>query len=517
MTLKYKLLTLVFFGVLGLQAQNDQKPKIAVVGIGGEISTFSPDITTYEDFPILRGQQLIDSYPFFRPDSSLTDRANWIPILNGYASTGGTIEFKAYEKIVNEAIVKLKENAPYDGVFFDIHGAMIVQGMDDPEGDFISRIREALGTEVLISTTMDLHGSVPRRLARNTDLITAFREAPHDDRFETKKRALVNLLNRIEEGKGKPKYKAWIPVPILLPGEQTSTRVEPAKSLYALIPELVNGDKVIDIAIWMSYPWADKPDNHGVVMAYGDDKAAVQKAAETIANRFWEIRHQFDFVNETVSFEEAVERALKSNKKPFIISDMGDNPGAGGSGDITWTLNELLKRKEFTSKNGKSWIYGGIKAPKFVEKAIQIGEGGKIDAEAGAEIDDRYAGPVRIKGKITKIFEGEDGTEVVINIGNGYAVFSSGRFTFHYKKQFENLNLDPENADILIVKQGYLVKELYDMRGDWLMALTPGGVDQDLKRLDYYRIRRPMYPLNDFKKEPNLKAKFIHLADEIKR
>src|SRR5699024_12683180 len=108
-------------------------------------------------------------------------------------------------------------------------------------------------------------------------------------------------------------------------------------------------------------------------------------------------------------------------------------------------------------------------------------------------------------------------TQVVVNIGNGYVVLSSGRFTFHYKKQFENLDLDPENSDILIVKQGYLVKELYDMRGDWLMALTPGGVDQDLKRLDYHRIRRPMYPLNDFKKEPNLEARFIHLADEIKR
>ncbi len=515
--MRYIFLSIFFLLTLGIQAQNGQKPKIAIVGIGGEISTFSPDITTYEDFPILRGQELMDSYPFFRPDSSLTDKAEWVPILNGYASTGGTIEFKAYEKIVHEAIRKLKENAPYDGILFDIHGAMIVQGMDDPEGDFISRIREALGTEVLISTTMDLHGSVPRRLARNTDLITAFRKAPHDDRFETKKRALVNLLDRIEKKKGKPKYKAWIPVPILLPGEQTSTRVEPAKSLYAMIPELIHGDKVIDIAIWMSYPWADKPDNHAVVMAYGDDKNAVQKAAEKIAKTFWEVRNQFDFVNETVSFEEAVERALKSDKKPFIISDMGDNPGAGGSGDITWTLHELLQIPIFTDPDGKSWIYGGLKAPEFVEKAVEIGVGNEIDARAGAEIDDRYAGPVQIKGKIVKIRKGDKDTQVVVNIGNGYVVLSSGRFTFHYKKQFENLDLDPENSDILIVKQGYLVKELYDMRGDWLMALTPGGVDQDLKRLDYHRIRRPMYPLNDFKKEPNLEARFIHLADEIKR
>ena len=29
----------------------------------------------------------------------------------------------------------LRDNAPYDGLFFDIHGAMSVEDLDDPEGD----------------------------------------------------------------------------------------------------------------------------------------------------------------------------------------------------------------------------------------------------------------------------------------------------------------------------------------------------------------------------------------------
>ena len=45
-----------------------------------------------------------------------------------------------------------------------------------------------------------------------------------------------------------------------------------------------------------------------------------------------------------------------------------------------------------------------------------------------------------------------------------------------------------------MVKIGYLVPELYDIRGDWVMALTPGGVDQDLERLGYKKIKRPMIP-----------------------
>jgi microcystin degradation protein MlrC len=82
---------------------------------------------------------------------------------------------------------------------------------------------------------MDLHGNVSQRLARHTDLITCYRMAPHEDALESKKRAMDNLLERLETGKGKPAYKAWIPVPVLLPGEKTSTRIEPGKSLYAAV------------------------------------------------------------------------------------------------------------------------------------------------------------------------------------------------------------------------------------------------------------------------------------------
>ena len=51
------------------------------------------------------------------------------------------------------------------------------------------------------------------------------------------------------------------------------------------------------------------------------------------------------------------------------------------------------------------------------------------------------------------------------------------------------------------------------MRADWLMALTPGGVDQDLQRLPYDRIKRPMYPLDPDMADPDLRARMIPLAD----
>src|SRR5699024_10930090 len=250
-------------------------------------------------------------------------------------------------------------------------GAMGVEGIEDPEGDFITRIRKVVGKETIISTSMDLHGSVSPTLAQHTDLITAFRMAPHEDRWETKRRAIDNLLDRLEYDKGKPQYKALVKVPILLPGEQTSTRVEPGKSLYAKIPELIDQDNMIDVSIWMSFPWSDQPRNTGVVVAYGDQKEDVKQAVETLGKQFWDSREDFDFVAPTLDFDKAIEQAIESDKKPFVLSDMGDNPTAGGAGDVTWTLNELINLPEFTSDDGKSWVYASIPGKNLVDQALK--------------------------------------------------------------------------------------------------------------------------------------------------
>ncbi|HZJ79369.1 MAG TPA: M81 family metallopeptidase [Dysgonamonadaceae bacterium] len=513
------LATIAFFSCAENTKGNKKLPRIAIAGLAIESSTFSPAVTQVEAFRTRRGEEVFSYYPFFSQDSSLIHEAEWLPTLRGHAMPGGIVTREAYETLVQETLDRLKETLPLDGLYFDIHGAMSVQGLDDPEGDFIVRIREVIGTDVVISTCMDLHGSVSPRLAQHTDLITCYRLAPHEDAIESKKRAVTNLLSRLKSGKGKPAYKAWIAVPILLPGEQTSTRIEPAKSLYGAIPALIDKDNVIDASIWMSYPWADEPRNHGVIVTYGDDKEAVGKAAEKLAKHYWSVRDEFDFVAPTTHWDEALEIAIASDKKPFIISDMGDNPTAGGAGDVTWTITEVLKTPEFKKAGGKSVIYASIPGKEFVAKAVELGVGSQIDATAGAEVDDRYAPPVRIKGVITAIEHNEnsDQTEVVVMVDNVSVIVTKNRMAYHYESAFTRLGLNPRDADILIVKIGYLVPELYDMRADWVMALTPGGVDQDLLNLDYKRINRPMFPLDEFTEDPELSATFIPLSDEILR
>lgn len=493
-------------------------PRIAIAGLGIESSTFSPARTHEEAFHAKRGEEIFTSYPFFSVDSVNRKRASWFPALMGKSLPGGTVTREAYESLVKQTLDLLKKNLPYDGLFFDIHGAMSVVGLDDPEGDLIVRVREVVGTKTLISTSMDLHGNVSQRLAANTDLITCYRMAPHEDAMQSKKRAVDNLLSRLESGKGKPAYKAWIPVPILLPGEKTSTRIEPGKSLYAAVAPASLQPGIIDAAIWIGYAWADEPRNHAVVMVTGDDKEKVTSTAEQLAESFWKVRSQFEFVAPTADLKEALDKAIASQKHPFFISDSGDNPTAGGAGDVTWTLTEILKRAEFKSENGPSLIYASIPGPEFVRIAMAAGVGGKVDALAGAAVDARFAPPIRLTGTIEAIEHGDRNaeTEVVVKVGSVRVIVTKKRKPYHKEADFTRLGLNPRKSNIVVVKIGYLEPELYNMRADWLLALTPGGVDQNLERLGYKRIKHPMFPLDKNMKDPNLKAILIPAADQLK-
>ncbi len=510
--------TMILTSCVQQKKQNNKLPKIAIAGFWIESSTFSPARSDMNSFKQMRGEEIFDYYPFFGVDSALRKQANWVPTLRARAIPGGMVTKETYETLIGEILEKLKQNAPFDALFLDIHGASSVEGMDDPEGDFLRRVREVVGTDPLISTSMDLHGNVTKELAMHSDLITCFRLAPHEDAMDTRRRAVKNLLDRLESGKGKPKYKVWIPVPILLPGEKTSTRIEPGKSLYAQIDPLTKQEGVIDAAIWVGYAWADAPRNRATVMAYGDDKEQVSKAAEKLAKSFWDVRKEFEFVAPVANLEDCLNKAIASKKQPFIISDMGDNPTAGGAGDVTWTIQEVLKRAEFKKEDGKSLIYASIPGPKFVEQAVKLGEGAMIDATAGANVDARYAPPVRLKGKIEKIRHGDKHavTEVVVKVGSVHVIVTKIRKPYHHESDFTNLGLNPRKTDIVMVKIGYLVPELYNMRGDWLMAQTPGGVDQDLERIGYKRIQRPMFPLDADMEDPDLSARIIPLADELK-
>ena len=486
-------------------------PRIAIAGIAIESSTFSPAITDEEAFHAKYGTEAFSSYPFLSKDSALYNEATWIPTVVARSLPGGIVSREAYESIVRKTVDSLIRNGPYDGIYLDIHGAMSVVGLDDPEADYVERIRKAVGQHTIISASMDLHGNVSPRLAAAMDMVTAYRLAPHEDALETKQRAVRQLLDRLSSGKGRPQFKAYVPIPVLLPGEKTSTRLEPAKSVYAAVKPASLQEGITDASMWIGYAWADEPRNHAVVMVTGDDKDKTISTAERLAKSLWDAREGFSFVAPAGSLDTCLAKALVSTKHPFFISDCGDNPTAGASGDVTWTLKQLLARPEFSKHDGPLVIYASIPGEALVKQAMEAGVGGTVDGEAGGLVDARFAGPVRIKGVVESIVKGDKQAEVevVIRVGSIHIIVSQKRKAYRTEADYTNLGLNPRKADIVIVKLGYLDPELYNMRADWMLALTPGGADQDIENLPYKRIERPMFPFDKNMAEPNLKARLI--------
>lgn len=517
--MRFQLYLLIFSGICiaGLQSCQPGKktlPRIAIAGLAIESSTFSPAFTNEAAFHTMYGKDALSFYPFLQADSPLLQKAIWIPAVVGYALPGGTVTKDAYESLVGRMLDSLRKNGPYDGLYYDIHGAMSVAGLDDPEGDMLKRIRTVVGYNTIISTSMDLHGNVSELLAENTDLITCHRMAPHEDAAETKQRAVENLLKQLAGGKGKPPFKAWIPIPVLLPGEKTSTRIEPGKSIYAAVAPASIQPGVTDAAIWIGYAWADEPRNHAAVMVYGDDQEKVTQTAEVLAHRFWDARNAFDFVAPTLSWQQSLDTAMASKKRPFFISDMGDNPTAGGAGDVSWTLTQLLAYPAFKDSTGPSVIYASLPAPELVQQAVQVGVGNMVEGFAGAKVDARFSPPVHIKGIVEAIVKGDKdaAVEVAVRVGSIHVILTQKRKPYHNEIDFTQLGLNPRKTDIVVVKIGYLVPELYAMQAGWVMALTPGGVDQDIVHLPFKRIQRPMFPFDKDMKEPDLKSRLITVS-----
>lgn len=495
-----------------------QHPVIAISGLACETSSFSPARTLAPAFHPRRGKEVIDNYAFLQPGTTLGDAADWRGTLIGHALPGGVVTRAAFEELAGEIVARLTDmvaSTTVHGFWYDIHGAMCVEGMEDVEAELLRRIRAVIGPDVLVSASMDLHGNVSQALAHQTDLITCFRTAPHVDEFDTKERACRNLLHLLQSNVERP-LKAWVRIPILLSGEQTSTRMEPAKSLYALVPLIEATHDVLDAAVWIGYPWSDEPRSHAAVVVTGSDEANVTAGARKLAQFFWDSREKFRFVAPTGSLGKCIDTALASPVQPFFISDSGDNPTAGGAGDVTWTLTRILARPEFQRESGPTVIYASLPGPNAVDTMVHAGLGATVSVTAGGEVDNLHAGPITMTGRVHAIRHGDPDAmiEAVLQVGSVYTILTWLRKPYHHEHDFTALDLHPRSADIVIVKIGYLEPELFDMAGGWMLALTPGGVDQDLSRLGHHRIHRPMFPFDKFPEPPNLIPRLIPFSNQ---
>jgi microcystin degradation protein MlrC len=460
--------------------------RVGVAGLSCECCTFSPAITTEDDFVVVRGEALLKDYSF-RADHP---NVEFVPLLRARALPGGPIDTRFYKAVKKQLLGELALGGPWNGLLLHMHGAANVVGLDDAEGDLLAATREVVGSECLIAASYDLHGNVSPQVMRNLDILTAYRTAPHVDADETMKRACA-LLIRSLESEWAP-TKAFIPVPILLPGEQTSTEWEPAAGLYAAIPEVVERLGILDASILIGYPWADEPRAGASVVACGLAPHPTHEAARQLAQRLWDARNQFHFGTESGPVDECLRLAAASPVRPVFVSDSGDNPTAGGAGDVPYVLGRLL------AMGASSALYVSIADPEAISHCLRVGIGVETEVSLGGKLDPLHGSPLTLRVRVLAIHPSVEraNTSVVLEVGGIHVIVTERRTPFHRLEDFVRIGLDPRRYQVVIVKIGYLEPELKRLARRSLLALSPGAVNQDLGSRPFERIRRPMYPLD---------------------
>ncbi len=316
--------------------------RIALGGIAIESCTFSPLPSRLDDFTVRRGADFLDRYPFL---ADFAGRAEFVPLLYARALPGGAVEPGAYAALKAEYLDLLRANGPWDGVYLDFHGAMHVRDMDDAEGDWVTAVREVVGPACLLAASFDLHGNISEREAATLDMLTAYRTAPHVDYIETRAKALHMLLDCLDQ-QLRPE-RVWIPIPVVLPGEKTSTEWAPGDRLYAALAESDGAPGLLDISLLVGYVWADEPRTSATVIATGFDRSVLAREAQKVAQRYWDARHEFQFGVPAGTIDECIAWGLDAPEACVFISDSGDNPTAGGAGDTTVALAALIKHGAF--------------------------------------------------------------------------------------------------------------------------------------------------------------------------
>lgn len=488
--------------------------RIAIAGFGIESSMFTLQPARYADFQIFRGDELLARYPLADWAGARAASVEWIGTMHAFGAAGGMVVPEDYDAIEDEIVSRLRDAVPVDGLYLDLHGAGHVRGRTRLEEGLLRRIRGAVGDDCVISMSMDPHGNFSEELAALADLATPHRHAPHIDNQATRQRAVANLLEVLDRGR-KP-AKAWVRVPVLLPGERTSTTVEPGASVFLAAIPAAERPGILDTGIWVGFAWADEDRNAGAVMVTGWDADAITVTAAELAQRYWDAREDFRIViGHSGPWAAALDFIAGGAPAPVWVTDSGDNVTAGGSGEVTYAITETLARPEAIA--GKRVLFAGIVDPAAVEAAAAAGVGGTLDRAIGAVTDHRFAPPVPGPWRVVELVDGMFGEGVVgAVLDNGMVHAGVHRIRIKFTSPEDptiyarpgQVWHDVSGYDVVVVKNGYTFPGQDALAASTFMALTPGGTDLDFGRLRFTEVWRPIFPLDrDF--EPDLTPRLV--------
>jgi microcystin degradation protein MlrC len=491
--------------------------RYAVGTVSLECNSFSPERTTLDYFRrngyLLHGEEIWDAHRGMRNELAgfleVCGRRgiDAIPTLAAWAVPHGLVVPAAYAELKGELVGRLRAAEPLDGVYLSLHGSMIVEGLDDPEGDLLEAVREAIGDRPLVAT-LDFHGNVTARIAHAADILVGYNSFPHTNLFETGQKA-AELAWR-HHGRTRDLRRVFVKIPLVAPMERmTIVGDEPMVRLIRELEAAEDGDGILALSAFGVQCWLDIREMGCSVLGVARVEA-VDRAREVVARTaraFWDLRRVFtDFPFHTP--EEAIRLGLASAAQPIVLNEPSDNVGAGATGDSTYVLEALLRQRIAAP------TYLPIVDPEAVAAAGAAGVGAEIELAVGGKLNQRFSRPVTVRGRVRTLFDGRYryagpmfhgvetsmGRTAVLQVGGSLFLELTELPVWTIDPEhYRCAGLTPERAKFLVVKSQGSFKAAYEGLAQQVFYLdTPGISGSNLPRLPFERIdRKNLYPWNE--------------------
>jgi microcystin degradation protein MlrC len=485
-------------------------------GINHETNTFSPipaEMQRFYDMHYDRGQDLIDrasgTNTVIGGFIDAADRLGieLVPSIHSFAMPSGAVTREAWDYQMGLTLEDLRaamEAGPLDGVLLGLHGAMVIEGIDDGEAEYLRLVREVVGPDVPIVTELDLHANTSHETAGLVEILIGYDTYPHIDVYE-RAIELTELLVRVANKEVQP-VSAFRQIPVLANLTAQFTGRAPMSDWVALCHEIESRPGVLTATVAAGFPYADIPDTcMNVYVATDGDQALADRCADELAAFAWENRKGFQAT--PMSVDDAVRYAMDA-QGPVLLADVADNPGAGTSCDGTEILRSLI------AHNARSAVVALMFDPQTVQQAVDAGVGATIDARIGGKVDDLHGAPVETSAYVKAITDGffinggpmgtnsqsRMGTTAVLEIGGrgGIEVITTSlRRAANDANALRSVGIDPSERQIVVIKSSVHYRADFTPRVNEIVEVdAPGLSSPSWSRFKFERLQRPIYPLD---------------------
>ena len=419
------------------------------------------------------------------------------------AMPSGPVAADAYERMcapILEAVA-----AGCDAALLHLHGAMVTETTDDGAGALLERMR-AIAPELPIAVTCDLHCNLTAKMVENCTALIGYKTYPHVDSYEVALH-IGGVLLRGLAGEVRP-VMAWDRRPLLAQTLRMGTDDSPMRELMAMT-RVAEADGALAATVFGGFPLADIADAglSAVVVTDGDADAA-RICTEWLLDAAWERRA--DFVYRGEPLDAALDRAAALDDGPILLLDHADNTGSGGTQDVMRVIEAVIARGLEDVAVAAVWD------PQAVAAMTAAGVGAPITLDLGGKTAmpaiGREGMPLTVSGRVGALSAGEWVVRGPMFTGTRVSTGPTARLdtgavqivvvSLHHEPWdlgiFEIAGIEPAAARYLVLKSRIHYRAGFAPIAKHTITCDGEGVTtSDNASLDFKRVRRPIFPLDE--------------------